>query len=355
MISLVTGACGFIGSHMVETLARAGHEVIAADLPAALAAAPSDRSRFPEVCAAAGARLVPLDLTDPITMRPAVEGAEIVFHIAAVFDYTAPEHVLQRVNVDGTRALLDALLAAGTCRRFVNWGAGGIYGLPDPRTPVFSEDSPARPGNAYLVSKWDQERLAHSYRERGLGVTSVRPVSPYGPRAAYGSGQLLLGLAERSRPVAFSNLTGNIPMEHVEDVCSAALHLAVHPAADGEAYNVTADGDMDAVRLARIVADEMGSEPLILPPVPLRALRKVLSGAARIGAVAARRKGARPLLEYDQVQYFGRDWRYSNAKLKDTGFRFAWPEPEPGIRATLRWYLDNVWLRPARARAAARG
>ena len=59
----------------------------------------------------------------------------------------------------------------------------------------------------------------------------------------------------------------------------------------------------------------------------------------------------RPLLEYDSVQYFGRDYRYSTEKLKATGFEFELPEPHEGLRATLRWYRDNGWIEsPRRAR-----
>jgi nucleoside-diphosphate-sugar epimerase len=287
-----------------------------------------------------------MDVTDPSMVRRAVEeaGADVVFHIAAIFDYMAPESVLRNVNVEGTRNLFEALLAEGSCRRVVNWGAGGIYGSPRPEVIPFEEDTPKRPDNAYLESKWDQERLAHAYRTRGIEVTSVRPTSPYGPRAAYGSGQLLMGLAERRHPVAFKNLRGNIPFVHVRDLCAAAVHLAEHPAADGEAYNVTDDGRIDAVRLARIVADEMGTTARILPPMPVGAVRKTLSGFARVSTASARRKGTRPLLEYDQVQYFGRDYLYSTDKLKATGFEFRWPDPEPGLRATLNWYVANGWL-----------
>lgn len=357
MKALVTGACGFIGSHMVETLAASGHDVVAADLPSALDAADDDRTRFPRVCLAAHARLVELDLTDRAMVRRAVEDAapEVVFHVAAVFDYTAPEALLRKVNVEGTRNLFESLLGEGSCRRVVNWGAGGIYGLPHPAVIPFKEDAPKRPGNAYLMSKWDQERLAHGYRARGLEVTSLRPTSPYGPRAAYGSGQLLMGFAEQHRPVAFRNLRGNIPFVHVRDLCSVALHLAGHEAADGEAYNVTDDGRIDAVRLAHIVADEMGTTARILPPLPVGAVRKALSGVARLSTASARRKGTRPLLEYDQVQYFGRDFVYSTEKLKATGFTFRWPEPEPGLRATLNWYVANGWITRGTPRRGSRG
>lgn len=356
MKALVTGACGFIGSHMVEVLAEAGHDVVAGDLPSALAAPAEDRTRWPEVCRDVGASLVPLDVTDVGLVKQAVEEAEVVFHIAAVFDYTAPERVLRTVNVEGTRNLFDALLASGSCRRVVNWGAAGIYGYPRPEVIPFTEDSPKRPTNRYLVSKWDQERLAHSYREHGIEVTSLRPTSPYGPRAAYGSGQLLIGFAERPRPAAFKNLTGNIPFVHVHDVCRAALHLSQFGDADGEAYNVTDDGRLDALALSRLVADEMGTSAAVLPALPLRALRVALSGVARVSMQVAARQGKRPLLEYDQVQYFGRDYLYSNEKLKSTGFRFEWPEPEPGLRETLRWYVDNGWVkRRQQVPASARG
>ena len=353
MKALVTGATGFIGSHMVEYLRAEGLDVVAGDLPGALAAGRDDRTRWPEVCRSAGAELVPLNLSDPESMRAAIRGAEMVFHIAAVFDYTAPEILLRRVNVDGTRNLLDALVGEGSCRRVVNWGAGGIYGPPHPEAIPFREEGPKRPSNPYLVSKWDQEVLAHSYRARGIEVTSVRPTSPYGPRAAYGSGQLLMALAQR--PVAFGNLKGNIPFVHVRDLCAAALYLARLPEADGEAYNVTDEGRIDAVALARLVADEIGTKERILPPVPIPLVRRGLSGAARISMARARRKGTRPFLEYDQVQYFGRDYLYSVDKLKATGFAFQWPQPELGLRATLRWYVDNGWIRrsPTEQRAAS--
>ena len=341
----MTGACGFIGSHMVEVLAAAGHEVVAGDLPSALAAAPEDRTRWPEVCRAAGAEPRPLDLTDPASVADAVAGAEMVFHIGAVFDYTASESVLRKVNVEGTRNLFDALVARGECRRVVNWGAGGIYGTPRRDELPLREDSPKRPGNPYLVSKWDQERLAHSYRREGFEVTSTRTTSPYGPRAVYGSGQLLLQLADK--PVAIRNLTGNIPFVHVRDLCRAALHLAEHPGADGHAYNVTDDGRLDPVKLAHLVAAEMGTKAKVLPPLPLGLVRRGLSVGARASMAVAARRGTRPLLEYDSVQYFGHDFLYSNEKLKATGFTFQHPQPEPGLRETLRWYIEHGWLEPS--------
>jgi hypothetical protein len=98
------------------------------------------------------------------------------------------------------------------------------------------------------------------------------------------------------------------------------------------------------VDLARLVAAEVGKRARVLPPLPVAALRRLLSGIARIDMARAKRRGRRPLLEYDSVQYFGRDYVYSTDKLKATSFTFEYPYPEEGLRATVRWYRENGWL-----------
>lgn len=93
-----------------------------------------------------------------------------------------------------------------------------------------------------------------------------------------------------------------------------------------------------------------------------RAMKSLITGACgfigshmtrgrrrRTGRAPCTAQVKRPLLEYDQVQYFGHDFLYSNEKLKQTGFVFEYPEPEPGLRETLRWYGDHGWL-PASSR-----
>jgi nucleoside-diphosphate-sugar epimerase len=163
---------------------------------------------------------------------------------------------------------------------------------------------------------------------------------------------MLLGLAEK--PVVFANLRGNVPFMHVRDLCAAALFLAQHAGSDGEAYNTTDDGRLDAVATVRIIADELGTKARILPPMPIPLMRKALSVAARLDMARSRKKGKRPLLEYDQVQYFGRDYLYSNDKLKQTGFEMHWPQPEPGLRETLRWYVERGWLELSGGKARRR-
>ena len=125
--SLVTGSCGFMGTHMVEMLVAAGHEVIATDLESAWADDDRKAGRFPSVVKAAGVQFIASDLTKPETLDPLVKDLDYVFHIASVFSYSAPWSVLRHVNVDGTRALLDKLLVASpNLKRIVVWGAAGL-------------------------------------------------------------------------------------------------------------------------------------------------------------------------------------------------------------------------------------
>ena len=175
-----------------------------------------------------------------------------------------------------------------------------------------------------------------------MEVVTIRMSSPYGPRAAYGGAQVLLDLAVR--PTVFANQRANIPFVHVRDLCRAALFLADKHEVDGEAFNVTDDGRINSIGLVRLVADELGTAASIFPAVPAPVMRGVLSGAARLSGRRARRRGTRPLLEHDQVQYFGRSYVYDNQKLKSLGFWYQWPEPEPGLRETIRWYLDRGWI-----------
>jgi UDP-glucose 4-epimerase len=160
-LSLVTGACGFMGSHMVEVLHAAGHEVRATDLPATLEADDRARGRFPSVCRALGAELVPSDLTKPRSLAPLVQGVDYVFHVAAIFNYTAAWETLYRANVLGTRALADHAAEEPSLKRFVLWGAGGVYGLPERWMLPLREDL-APPADGDIFSQPPNQRLNFS-------------------------------------------------------------------------------------------------------------------------------------------------------------------------------------------------
>lgn len=345
-LCLVTGSCGFIGSHMVEVLHRAGYRIRATDLEEAYLRDDRQRGRFPGVLKDLGVEFVPSDVTEPESLPGVVKGVSYVFHIAAVFSYSAPRDLLQRVNVDGTRSLLRALTRERSFRKIVLWGAGGVYGFPPaPSLPIREED-PKCPPNNYLESKHRQEQLVtRTGEETGLRYSIVRPTGVYGPRGVYGMGTLILPLARPRRLFIPRNFNSRIPLVHVRDVCEAALFLATKKACDGEAYNLNDDTRMTVVEYMKYMGKLLGKPVTVLPPVPVRLVRGVLTRLAALEALTSKLSPGRARsLEPDAIEYLGVDIAYSNRKLKDAGYAFRYPDARTGLRETVDWYRKNGWM-----------
>src|SRR5262245_2726666 len=142
-LSLVTGACGFMGTHMVEILTEAGHRVRATDLAQSYDHDDIRTGRFPSILKKLNVEFVPADVTNRETVEKILKDVEYVFHIAAVFSYSASWEILHRVNVEGTRHLLELLKQVPTFKKLVLWAAGGVYRFPKgPEDLPLTEQSP---------------------------------------------------------------------------------------------------------------------------------------------------------------------------------------------------------------------
>ncbi|MEW6443608.1 MAG: NAD-dependent epimerase/dehydratase family protein [bacterium] len=345
-LSLVTGSCGFIGSHMVEVLHQAGHRVRATDLGESYRTDDPGRGRFPGVLKALGVEFVPSDLTRPATLREAVKGVDYVFHVAGLFSYSAPWEALRKVNVDGTRELCGLVAAEKGFRRLVLWGAGGVYGFPPAEFLPIREEDPKAPPNDYLKSKHEQEQLVMRLgRTQGLRYTILRPTGVYGPRGIYGMGRLLMHYASRNHLAVPRNFTTRIPFVHVRDVCAAAHFLCSRGEALGEAFNLNDDTQVNMVEFVRYMGDLTGKPVRLLPPFPVSLLKGILLGAAAVEKTVSRRFTHHPPnLEKDTIRFLGKDISYSNRKLKDLGYVFLYPDARVGIRETVEWYRKEDWI-----------
>lgn len=344
--SLVTGACGFIGTNLIEVLSSAGHRIRATDLPEAYERDDRQRGRFPGVLRDLGVEFVPSDMTKPETLLDAVKGVETVFHIAAVFNYSASWETLKRVNVDGTRELCNLLLTERRFKKLVLWGAGGVYGFPPPEFIPVREEDPKAPPNNYLKSKHEQEQLVMRLgRTRGLKYSIVRPTGVYGPRCVYGMGQMLMPLVKTKRVMIPRNFTTRIPLVHVRDVCEAALFLSQNKSSNGEAYNLNDDTQMTVKEFMEYVAGIQNKPVTLLPPVPIEPLKALLLGAAFLeNRVSKYITHKAPNLEEDTIRFLGKDIAYSNQKLKELGYRFVYPDARKGLEETLAWYRKEGWV-----------
>jgi GDP-4-dehydro-6-deoxy-D-mannose reductase len=244
MKALVTGAAGFVGRHLVALLHAEGDEVVALDQ----SATPGD----------AGA---PLDVTDAEAVARAVDAAapDVVFHLAArshVGDSWGDDDELDRVNVGGTRAVVDACRETAVARVVVVGSAEQYGAVPPDHSPI-GEDTVQAPLSPYGRSKRDAEVVAlGAWRDDGVPVVCVRAFNHTGPGQS--PAFFVPGFASRiaaaehgsDDEIDVGNLESVRDFTDVRDVVRAYRLLAHHGTA-GEAYNVCSG---EGVRVAELAA-----------------------------------------------------------------------------------------------------
>src|SRR5688500_10232989 len=169
---LITGAGGFIGSHLVDSQLEQRHDVRAVDLHLDLLQPQSANPHLEAICG---------DITDKNLLKRLADGVEVVYHLASAhLDVSLSDEHYRRVNVGATLSLLEAARQAGV-RRFVHCSSVGVIG--DVKHPPADETTQCRPANIYERSKLAGERAVLDYAFRtGFPVVVVRPAWVYGPR-----------------------------------------------------------------------------------------------------------------------------------------------------------------------------
>jgi nucleoside-diphosphate-sugar epimerase len=263
---VVTGGAGFIGSHLVSALLRRGAEVSVLDN----FSTGKRRNLEPPVIEPDSGRLRVLegDIREPLLLKEAVRGADVVFHEAAFI--SVPESMEDpeacfAVNIMGTCALLEACRAAGV-GRVVLASSAAVYGDSD-ALPL-SELEAARPLSPYAASKLATETFATLYtRSLGLEVSVLRYFNVYGPRqrpdTQYAAAVPIFidRLRSKSAPTVFGDGTQTRDLIFVGDVVRANLLASEHPAAAGAIFNVCTGA-------ATSILDLLGAMYSFLPGAP---------------------------------------------------------------------------------------
>lgn len=312
-LSLVTGASGFVGRHLVAALREDGADVRAAVLP-------GEHTAFLE---AFGATIVRADLTRPETLPALFEGeVERVFHVGAICNLSTPYARLRPVNVDGVERIT-ALALERRVRRFVHISSTSVYGRS--QGVPFIEDSPRWPAEDYGRSKRDGEDVVWKRVREGLEAVVLRPCTVYGPGCTDGAGKVF------SRPTSIGAIPGRgrarLSNVRVEDVAAAAVFLSQREDLHGQAFNVADDSHPSIEEALLIAAETFGTKkPRVHVPLFL------LSAAARAQAALAARGGRIPDLESDALPYLRDDYLVDNTKLRATGFRLLHPDFRTSMR-----------------------
>jgi dihydroflavonol-4-reductase len=302
---LLTGASGFVGSAVARTLLARGHRL------RLLVRRGSDRRNL----AGLDAALVEGDLTDAASLARAVAGCRYVFHVAADYRLWVPDPAaMLAANVDGTRAVMRAAMAAGV-QRVVYCSSVAALGLHADGTPA-DEDTPVSEADmigAYKRSKFMAERAVMQLVDQGLPAVIVNPAGPVGPRdiKPTPTGRMILDAA-RGRIPAFVDTGLNVV--HVDDVAEGHA-LALERGAVGQRYILGSENLMLGELLA-LVARSVGRKPPTIR-LPMGLVWPIAVGAEAV----AKLTGIEPMVTRDHAKMARTRMFFSSAKAqRDLGY-----------------------------------
>lgn len=331
MPTLLTGATGFIGSRVARRLVERGEAVRAL-------ARPGSRR---ENLAGLPVEVVEGDLTRPETLRAAVDGCAVVYHVAADYRLSAPDpRALYRTNVEGTRALLQAAREAGV-ERVVYTSSVGALGIPKDGTPG-TEETPvglADMVGVYKRTKFQAEQEVLRFAREGLPVVLVHPSTPVGPGdiKPTPTGQMVLDFLNGRMPAYVE--TG-LNIVDVDDVAEGHL-LAAGRGCTGEKY-ILGNRDMTLREILGVLAEITG-----LPAPAVRIPYGIALAAGYIDTGLARLTGKEPRIPLEGVRMSRKKMFFDASKaVRELGLPQT-PVEEAFERA-VRWFYDHGYVRASR-------
>ena len=260
-IVVVTGAGGFIGSHLVEALVVQGSRVRA--LVHYNAAGSIGSLRHLDRRTLDGIEIVAADVRDPYAMRSLVRGAQTVFHLAALigipYSYVAPASYVE-TNIGGTLNLLEVTRAEGV-ERLVVTSTSETYGTAQ-YTPI-NEAHPTVAQSPYAATKVGADQLALSYyRSFDTPVCVVRPFNTFGPRQSERAiiPTIVSQALRNAEPLRLGSLEPRRDLLYVTDTVRGFLAIAESPQAIGRAVNVGTGTSHSVRELVEVVGRVVGRE-----------------------------------------------------------------------------------------------
>lgn len=262
---LVTGADGFIGSHLTEELVKKGYQVRAFVYYNSfnswgwLETLPADILKDIEIFQG--------DIRDPHGVEEAVTGVDAVFHLAALiaipFSYHMPDAYVE-TNIKGTLNILQATRKAGT-RRVLVTSTSEVYGTAQ-YVPI-DENHPFQGQSPYSATKIGADRLAESFfRSFQLPVTIVRPFNTYGPRQSARAviPTVIMQLLSGKQEISLGALTPTRDFNYVKDTVSGFIAIAESEHTIGEEINIATQKEISIGRLAEEIIRQINPEAKII-------------------------------------------------------------------------------------------
>ncbi|MEW6777795.1 MAG: NAD-dependent epimerase/dehydratase family protein [Bdellovibrionota bacterium] len=314
----ITGVGGFIGLRMAELARERGMKVKGMDLSPQAA----------KKAEALGVQVILGNVTDPKAAQKLCEGADIVFHTAAIVSESDDWENIRKVNVGGTKVMAEAASRAG-CSRLVHLSSVMVYGFDFPK--YVTEEGPFRgENNPYCQTKIEsEEEVLKFHKKNGLEVIIIRPGDVYGP----GSLPWVVRPLQMMKRGMFALIdSGKGVMNHVYvDNLLDAVFLALEKDATGEAFNVT-DGLATSWKDYWETLARIGGAPK-LRSVPSWAMRPALSLGERIFKLLGREPPGNPAA----IGFLTRPHPYSIDKARKILGYSPKISLEEGMRRTGEW------------------
>jgi dTDP-glucose 4,6-dehydratase len=256
---LVTGADGFIGSHLVEALIDAGAYVRAlVQYNSFNSWGWLDSSPVKEKV-----EVITGDIRDPLCCREITQKIDTVFHLAALiaipYSYRAPQSYVD-TNVSGTLNMIQAAKEAGV-RRFMHTSTSEVYGTAQ-YVPI-DEKHPSQPQSPYSASKIGADQIALSYWYAfEVPVTVMRPFNTYGPRQSARAviPTIITQIAAGTQTIQLGDVTPTRDFNYVSDTCAGMLALAECDASIGEVVNIASNYEISVADTLSLIKELMGWE-----------------------------------------------------------------------------------------------
>lgn len=256
---LVTGADGFIGSHLTEILVREGHQVKAL----------SQYNSFnywgwlEDVDCCDQIEVLNGDVRDPHYCKHITQDVDVVYHLAALiaipYSYVAPDSYVD-TNVKGTLNICQAALENGV-KRVIHTSTSEVYGTAQ-YVPI-DEDHPLQPQSPYSASKIAADAMAMSfYNAFDLPVTVARPFNTYGPRQSARAviPTIISQIANGMKQIKLGDVSPTRDFNYVEDTCRGFLALANCDAAVGQTVNIASNYEISVGDTLNVIRELMESD-----------------------------------------------------------------------------------------------
>ncbi len=324
--AFVTGASGFTGGYLCDALIKEGYSLTAL----------VRSSSHTELLKARGVTLVEGDLAEPDSIKGKIRDMDLVFHIAALYRQEGvSKDMFTRVNVGGTRVMLEESAAAGV-KRFVHCSTVGVQG--EIKNPPATEDAPYNPADHYQVSKLEGEKLALSYfRDKKIDGVVVRPVGIYGP-----GDTRFLKLFRHIYRGKFKMIGKGKVLYHltfVEDLVQGIILAGQSPKAPGQIYTLAGSEYLPLEKLVRLIAEILGKKisRIHIPLAPVYA-------AAFLCEKLCRSLRVEPPLYRRRLDFFTKDRAFDISRAKrDLGYAPKVSLKE-GLTRTALWYKEQGLL-----------